>query len=145
MNDLTTNQERQISSNSANQIAPDIDNNRIVWLDYRNGKPDIFMYDLISNQEKRITTDIAKPFAPTIKGNRIVWVDNRSGNGFSNGYVYMFDLNTNQERRISTSGNAINVDIDGDRIVWSTYENNLSSIRMYDLSINQGFIEKGMP
>ncbi len=70
----------QITSNSANQGRPDIQDNVIVWKDLRAGNWDIYSYNLATNQEQVISQTGAYQNVPTTNGTMIIWQDDRGGN-----------------------------------------------------------------
>jgi len=127
--------ERRISSSSAR---PAISGDRVVWIDTRNGNPDIYLYDLVTGIERQITTDTAPQGAPRINGNRIVWMDWRDASGLQDADIYLYDLVTGTERPIATGRwRKEEPDIDGDRIVWEDYRNleeASADIYLYDLA-----------
>ena len=128
---LATSTESKITDNKSDQSNPAISGDKIVWQDYRNGKPDIYMYDLTTKTETRTTTSIAQPSSPAISGDKIVWQDYRNGNPD----IYMHDLTTKTESRITTSiAQAYNPAVSDDKIVWRDYRNGNFDIYMYDLT-----------
>ncbi|MEK6871867.1 MAG: hypothetical protein AABX16_03100, partial [Nanoarchaeota archaeon] len=137
--DLSTNTERQITSDPSYQFYPAIYEDKIVWEDDRNNKNekdniydlDIYLYDLSTNTERRITTNAYNQQNPAIYGDKIVWSDYRNGNDD----IYLYDLSTNTEKRITTNAyNQQNPDIYGDKIVWDDNRNIIEDIYLYDLS-----------
>jgi beta propeller repeat protein len=132
--------ETQITTNNSRQSNPDIYEDRIVWIDWRNGNADIYMYDLFISTETQITNDEADQLNPDIYGDRIVWQDSRNGKSD----LYMFNVSTSKETRITTSGSVYyGSEIYGDRIVWMDKRNSGSApddgfggfdVYMYDLS-----------
>ena len=70
--------ELAIAVDSSSAINPDIDDNIIVWQDYRNNNWDIFGYNLNTREEFLITDNPADQTDPAISGNVVVWQDNRS-------------------------------------------------------------------
>jgi beta propeller repeat protein len=115
--DLTTNTERQITTDAADQYSPAISGDKVVWVDSRNGNCDIYLYDLTTNTERQITTDAADQINPAISGDKIIWEDERSNNRD----IYLYDLLINNERQISMDTNLdfqYNPAISGDKIVW---------------------------
>jgi len=72
--------EFAITTNESSQMNPDIDNNIVVWQDYRNNNWDIFGYNLTTRKEFQITDDSHDQTNPAISGNVVVWQDNRNGN-----------------------------------------------------------------
>lgn len=122
--------EQRLTTDPADQEAPDLYGDRVVWQDARNGQWDIYLYDFATGQERRITTNAAAQFAPAIWDNRIVWFDGRSGRN----ELYLYDLTTNSERLVTSSPEGYGTpDIYGDRIVWLTPTR---EIYLYDLSTN---------
>ncbi|MCC4770065.1 PKD domain-containing protein [Methanosarcina sp. DH2] len=139
-NDTDEGTETQITTNNSRQSNPDIYEDRIVWIDWRNGNADIYMYDLFISTETQITNDEADQLNPDIYGDRIVWQDSRNGKSD----LYMFNVSTSKETRITTSGSVYyGSEIYGDRIVWMDKRNSGSApddgfggfdVYMYDLS-----------
>ncbi|MBI5408654.1 MAG: fibronectin type III domain-containing protein [Nitrospirae bacterium] len=120
--------ELRITTDPFDQRYPAISGNRIVWLDRRNDKWDIYMYDKAAKVEIRVTTDSSDPWSPAISGDYIVWEDYRDGYGD----IYMYDISTGVESRLSTSATSkYNPAISGNRIVWTDYR---SDLYMYDIS-----------
>lgn len=118
--DLTTGQERQVTSDLHDQLDPAISGDRIVWTDLRNGNADIYLYDLNTGQERRITTDARDQRTSAISAHRIVWADNRNGQND----IYLYNLNTDLERRITNEPqNQFDPAISGERVVWSDMRN----------------------
>jgi beta propeller repeat protein len=106
-----------IVDNLASKQSPEIDGNRIVWSDDRNGNADIFVYDLATGQETQVTSHSGRDHNARISGDRIVWQSNRDNQG--NEDIYLYDLSTSTETRITTSAeNQTQPDISGDKIVW---------------------------
>ena len=149
--------ETQVTTNTSNQLNPDIYGERIVWQDDRNGNYDayiydpnwdIYIYDLSSSIETQITTNESNQSGPVIYGESIVWADDRNGNAD----IYMYDLSSSIETQITTNeSNQSDPAIYGDRIVWADDRNGNYDIYMYDLSTftetqiagSEGFLEYG--
>jgi beta propeller repeat protein len=93
--------ESRISTDPAEQSAPDIDGIHIVYQDNRNGNWDIYLYTLEGTfaPETRITTNTSNQLYPAISGNRIVWQDNRNGNWD----IYLYDIGTQNETLLTRS------------------------------------------
>ena len=89
MYSLSTSTETLIASGRT--ADPDIQGNRIVWMDGRNyedSNTEIYMYDLSTSTETQVTTDNSLQGKPAIYGDRIVWEDWRNGNHD----IYMFTV-----------------------------------------------------
>ncbi len=82
MYNISTHNITQITTSGETNL-PAIYGDRIVWMDYRDGKYpnicDIYMYNLSTSKETQITTSRSAHY-PAIYGDRIVWQDSRSGN-----------------------------------------------------------------
>jgi beta propeller repeat protein len=126
--------EVPISTHTAFQRDPAISGDKIVWQDYRNGNPDIYMYDLSkpAQGEVQITADPAYQDLPTISGDKIVWEDGRNGN-YSD--IYMYDLSNPAQGEVQITTDPAQPrfpNISGDKIVWEDGRNGNSDIYMYD-------------
>ncbi len=100
---------------------------KIVWMDNRNGKNDIYMYDHSAHKETQITNQ-GSATNPAFYGDRIVWQDSRNGNSD----IYIYNISTRKETQITANGSAYYPDIYGDRVVWENHKN--LDIYMYNLS-----------
>jgi len=113
--DLTTNQEKRVTTYPGNDRYPDISGNNIVWLrqeDYI--RADVFVYNVETSQETQVSHSSYADFHPSIHGNRIVWTDarvskgNTSGDTVINGRqgqtdIYLYDLKTQQETQLTST------------------------------------------
>ncbi|MCC4770064.1 hypothetical protein FXV91_07580 [Methanosarcina sp. DH2] len=139
----------RIISNGANQKCLDIQGDRIIWADDRNGEGqahywrpslgswssdgnwDIYMYNFSTSTETQITANSSTQFSPAIHEDRIVWEDKRNGNW----NIYMYDLSTSTETRITANeSNQSGPAIYGEKIVWQDDRNGNLDIYMFDLS-----------
>jgi len=133
--------ERRITFSSFDGYVPSISGDRVVWVDNRNGNPDIYLYDLATGIERQITTDTARQGAPRISGDLIVWEDWRNTPSYPfSDYVdiYLYDLATGTERPIATGPWYKDApDVDAGRIVWEddrNYAEASGDIYLYDLA-----------
>jgi beta propeller repeat protein len=134
MYDMLTHNEVPIITDGSDQESPTIYQDRIVWVDDRNGNPDIYLYNLSTSEEKQITTDGSTQYSPAIYGDRIVWTDMRNGNSD----IYMYNLSTSEETQITTDTSfQSDPAIYGDKIVWRDDRNENWNIYMYDLSTSE--------
>ncbi len=123
-------QEIRITDESAVQVYPNIYDNKIVWMDSKNGNLDIYMYDISTGTETRVTTNSFSQRNPHVYDNKIVWQDERNSNQED---IYMYDILTGMETPISTNlFNQRNPSIYGDRIVYQDYRNGYPDIYMYN-------------
>jgi len=130
-----------ITGTNARPLNPAIYKDKVVWQDYRNGKPDIYMYDLTTKKETRITSlTNSEQINPAIYGDKIVWQDNRNQhNNKPHWDIYMYDMGQKKETRITTDVNDqmnpdIFVDINyPDKIVWQDNRNLNNNKKQWDI------------
>ncbi|MDW5549602.1 PKD domain-containing protein [Methanosarcina sp.] len=134
MYDLSTNKKTQITT-SDSAFSPDINNNIIVWADWRQGDngeyySEIYMYDLSTKKETQITNSGSTLYySPEISKDRIVWLDERD-NKYN---IYMYNLSTQEETH--TNNTSIRgFDLYGDKIVWSDWDNEKTNVYMGTLT-----------
>ncbi|MBE0428740.1 MAG: hypothetical protein IBX61_02580 [Thermoleophilia bacterium] len=84
----------QITNDPADQGRPDVQEDIIVWKDFRNGNWDIYMYDLSVHAEIPISTHPAYQNMPITNGSTIIWQDNRNGDWD----LYMKDASGGEEQ-----------------------------------------------
>lgn len=87
MYNIVTGEETQLTGGKPTQTEPDIYENMVVWMDYRNDNWDIYMYDLgpdgeygtgdDGEGEYRVTTNEGSQKYPRVFGNNIVYEDYR--------------------------------------------------------------------
>ncbi|WP_270168479.1 dockerin type I domain-containing protein [Paenibacillus sp. SYP-B4298] len=76
--DLADDSGRFLDPRDNNQSAPVMDDGKVVWLDNRSGKNQVFSYDLSSSSGTSVTTsDVAKSSVDSF-GNTIVWVNGKN-------------------------------------------------------------------
>lgn len=107
----------------SDKIDIDMYQDKVVWVDKRDGNWDIFMYDLTSQQEVRITNDPTDQFDPKVCGNRIVWLDNRNALPTQHFDIYTYDLNTGVETKITETPSVIHFACDEDLVAWIWMDN----------------------
>jgi len=159
LHDLSTGEQYQITNDpptqhfSDTQIYADIDGDKIVWQDHKNGdeglfNTDIYLYDLSVDTdgdgtpnymdddrpypdpaERQITTNTYGQGKPKIYGDKIVWEDNRppySRYGWT--HIYMYDLS------VDTDGDGTPNYLDNDRPDPDPAESLISANPDYDLT-----------
>ena len=69
----------------------DLDGDRLVFDDFRNGTWDVWLYDFSTGTESQVTADPSGQFYPRIHGKTIAWQDARhndpEGEPFDDVYV----------------------------------------------------------
>jgi len=129
MYDISTQKETRISS-SDSAFSPDIDNNIIVWADWRMGDDEdyhseIYTYDLSTQKETQIANGSKFYYGPAISKDRIVWLGDR---------FYMYNLSTQEETHTNNTSINLGFDFYGDKIVWSDWENEKPNVYMGTLT-----------
>ena len=124
--------ETRITTNESKPDLPDINKDRIVYMDNRSGNWDIYMYNLSTSKETQITADKSTQAEPAIYSDKIVWIDYRNGWDYST--IYMYELSTSKETQIvSDKSDKSSPKIYGDKIIWIDYRSGHPDIYMYDL------------
>ncbi len=126
--------EIQITNNASDQFSPYVTGNRIVWEDWRDGNPEIYMYDISSQSLRRITENSFSQQQPVISGDKIFWTDFRTGNLRRD--IFMYDLIADTETRlINAPENQYVWDTSANKIVWMDDRNIFRDIYVYDLDM----------
>ncbi len=117
----------QITDEAETQSAPDIDGNRIVWEDYRDGQYDIYLWDGLS--ENRLNMQLDDQKSPAVSGDLVVWEDYRTGNA----EIFLHDLATQSTINITNNaGEQKNPAVSGWTVVWEDDRNGDWDIYSYD-------------
>lgn len=153
--DIDTNTQTEIVTRTktpGHKVSPAIHGDKVVWDDYRDGGPQIYMYDMASETETLISAKDNDPgqvnsgIHPDIYKNKIVWQGMSADTWWD---VYMYDLgpdgikdtsDDSGERQITNApGTQAAPKIYGDVIVWMDHRNdkgddrNNWDIYVYDL------------
>ena len=89
--------EQKIAITSSEPDNLDIDGDRLVYDDYRNGSYEIYLYEFSKEQEIQITDAYRGQFYPRIFGDVIVWQDARNNDPGAEPFddIYMYVLPPN--------------------------------------------------
>jgi beta propeller repeat protein len=121
--DIPSRTETQIATISDNGGYFRVDGDRLVWLDRKNDRWDIYLYDFRTGTQARITGDAAVPSTPSIVGDRIAWNDRRANDVWAD--IYMYDISTGVEQRITASSTVMRGPaLTDERIVWEDFRGN---------------------
>ena len=128
--------EFQITTDTNNQRNPSIFGNIVVWMDQRNGNPDIYGVDLSTEIMFPICTDANDQRTPAIYGSTVVWRDDRNGNPD----IYGYNLSTETEFQITTNTSVqLNPALHKDIVVWRDERNESMDIYGYSISTETEF------
>ena len=147
MYNLSTSTGIRITKNESWKTFPAIYEDKIIWVDGRNGEPlyshqivdgDLYMYDLSTAQETSLVSGVSSDARPDIYKDRIVWEDDRNRNSD----IYMYDLVTSTEVQITDNeAEQWRPALYEDRIIWTDYRNGNGwdnpDIYMYNLSTSE--------
>ncbi|BDQ03411.1 T9SS type A sorting domain-containing protein [Ignavibacterium sp.] len=79
---------RVVCDANGNQWQSDMDGNYIVWIDERDGTPQVYMYDISDSTTQQITTSSNYKYRPHISGTRVIWEEEINGETD----IYIFDI-----------------------------------------------------
>jgi beta propeller repeat protein len=137
MYNLTSHTEQQVTTNEQGQFAADINNNYIVWLDYRSGFGEVYLYDLTTQQERKISNNSENCSGCKIENNTVIWRTQEDGKY----QVYMYNIKTNETQKLAISfGHELNEIVFDDRhLAWSGVpeDGNNSDIFVYTFSTSR--------
>jgi len=115
--------------------------NKIVWVDLRNGNKDIYMYDITLGKEFQITSSEKEETSPTIYGNNIVYVSclsvkDKNGKKVCQSWaLFLYNVNTTEKKILHVfelpAGGSRPI-IYGNRLIWA------SSGKLFLLDIETG-------
>jgi len=127
--DLSTGEERRISSHTAADWAPAVSGGAIVWQRCASGTCDIFAYDWASGLTRQITGAEGDERNPDIYGDTVVYDALRAGER----YVCSFDLTTSDETCLSSAGMHNNPSVSGEFVAFEDASTGTYHIRLWHL------------
>ncbi|MGB9928861.1 MAG: PGF-pre-PGF domain-containing protein [Methanosarcina sp.] len=140
IDDNLTIKEIQIVNNESAQQSPVIYGDNIIWLDWRNGNQDIYMYSFPKSRELQVSSNSSSYFTNSpVYEDRIVWVDSPNGND----NIFMYNISTSKQTQLTNNKSSKGSPaIYEDRIVWADFRNGgeynqNSDIYMYNISTSR--------
>lgn len=128
----------------------EINGNKIVWGEEKNGNSDIFMYDIATGQTSTICDDPSNQEYPDISGDYIVWCDHRNDyhdygktqskkDGTNSGDIYAYRTSTGEIFPVeNTNDSSMYPQISGSIATWHMSKKGsvgeLATIMVADLS-----------
>jgi beta propeller repeat protein len=109
---------RVIAPHPVSQILPDLDGDRVVWMDGRDGFPNVWscLFDASGAcPERALAPERDFQFEPRVSGELVVWLDGRSR---VNACAIERETGTCDPVPIAPAPHSIPADVSGDRIVW---------------------------
>jgi beta propeller repeat protein len=144
---LTTNQEKRVTTDHSYQEKPVTDGTNLAYIDYSSNYGKLFLYNISSGSTVEVSPYMAGKDNPRVYGNIIVWEDYRNATSDKkNADIFMYDISTQTTKPICTApkyqGNPY---VYGKWIVWEDYRNSTpsdslnSDIYAYDITTNSEF------
>ena len=147
MYNLSATTGTRITTNESWKTSPVIYNDKILWIDGRNGEPlyshnvvdgDIYMYNLSMPGITRFISNVSSDSKIDLYENKFVWEDRRN----ENSDIYMYDLENSSEVQITDDkAEQWYPSIYQDKIIWTDYRNggaqNNPDVYMYNLSASK--------
>ena len=143
--DLNSGKEQQLTTNVYCQSNPDIYQDNIVWIDYRNQKAEVFMYDLSTGWEMKISNNTNNCTNCKIFADIVIW----SSISNNNVTLLKYNLTTAQTTTLDLGIETFVEDFnfDSENLVWynwpmddangNTEANGNSDIHLFNFSTNQ--------
>lgn len=147
MYNLSTASGVRITTNESWKTSPVIYNDKILWIDGRNGEPlyshnivegDIYLYNLSTPGVTPLVSNVSSDARVDLYKNKLVWDDRRD----EDSDIYMYDLVNSSEVQITDNkSEQWYPSIYEDKIIWTDYRNSETQdnpeVYMYDLSASK--------
>jgi beta propeller repeat protein len=131
-------QEYRITDGSALVDSPDIQGDRVVWV---QGGKDIYWYDIAARSVHKVPLDTSSRFTPRISGNRIVWMEQQEfTSGFHND-ILMYDIGTNLTHNLTAGQPDTDQEkpaISGNIVVWEDHRLGYPEYDIYGIDTTSG-------
>jgi beta propeller repeat protein len=115
--DINDGLEKQITLNDQSQFAPDIDGEKIVWLDYRSGFAEVYLYNLTTGHEKRISDNYGNCTYCDVEKNAVIWA--AEYDNVTNYYKYDISSGSRLLLNLGTFASMDDFSFNEHNIVWS--------------------------
>ena len=93
------------STDVSDQYFPHTDDDHVIWMDYRDGRREIYMHSFSTGEEVCLTPDEWEQAWPTLRNGMAAWCDYRYSQEWGeNGRcdVYVYEIATGVGRRVTT-------------------------------------------
>jgi beta propeller repeat protein len=139
--DVSTNEERRITSSPAVDGKPAVHDGKIVWQRCQaGGTCDIYEYTWADDTTLQITaTPEWNERNPHIHGSNIVYQSDQG----SDSDIYVYNLDTGVEKRLSLSGDQANPHVWGDDVSFDDLSAGLYHIKLWNIPSNSVFAITG--
>lgn len=127
-------QEYRITDGSAIVDSPDIQGNRVVWI--QRGT-DIYWYDIPTGGVHKVPLDDSSRFTPKVSGDRIVWMEQQIFASGPHNDILMYDIGLNQTYNLTAGQPETDQEkpaISGNIVVWEDHRRLYYSIYGIDTS-----------
>ena len=126
-------QEYRITEGSAIVDSPDIQGNRVIWV---QGGTDIYWYDIPTGLVHKVPQDYSSRFTPKIFGNRIVWMEQRTFASGPHNDILMYDIGTNLTYNLTEGQPETDQEkpaISGNIVVWEDHRRLYGNYSIYGI------------
>jgi len=129
--DPVTSEERRITTDTATDAKPAVNDGHIVWQRCAaGGTCDIYYYDWAGETTRQITaTPDANERNPDIYGSNIVYQGDRDGNSD----IYVYNLDTGAEKRLPLPAAQANPHIWGDNVAFDDLSSGLYHVKLWNV------------
>jgi len=126
-------QEYRITNGSAIVDSPDIQGNRVVWI--QSGR-DIYWYDIPTRGVHKVPLVDSSRFTPKISGDRIVWMEQQTFASGPHNDILMYDIGTNLTHNLTAGQPDTDQEkpaISGNVVVWEDHRRLYGNYDIYGI------------
>jgi len=131
-------QEYRITDGSAIVDSPDIQGNRVVWI--QRGT-DIYWYDIPTRGIHKVPLVDSSRFTPKISGDRIVWMEQQTFASGPHNDILMYDIGTNLTHNLTAGQPDTDQEkpaISGNIVVWEDHRRLYGNYSIYGVNTSGG-------